>query len=217
MSPCSGRPGHAGCVTEIVTEGSGEAEAIADRAELSVRFSATGRQRAAAVKALGQQVAAAEPLFELPGVEVASRRLAVHTDWRNNRRVGSVASEDIALRIVDVEVLEDVLDRLIAAEPNNLFGPQWTLSDPSAAVRQAQRQAVADARRRAEGYAEALGSRLGRLLRLSEAAEGPPVVLRTAMAAPAGMAEVDSRQLGLDPEPVRVTVRCTTTWELAQN
>src|ERR1700741_4410122 len=102
-------------VTEIVTEGSGEAEAIADRAELSVQFSATGRQRAAAVQALGQQVAAAEPSFDLPGVEVVHRRLAVHTDWRNNRRVGSVASEDIALRIVDVEVLEDLLDRLIGA------------------------------------------------------------------------------------------------------
>ena len=139
----------------------------------------------------------------------------MHTDWRNNRRVGSVASEDIALRIVDVEVLEDLLDRLIGAEPSNLFGPRWTLSDPSAAVRQAQRQAVADARRRAEGYADALGGRLGRLLRLSEAAEGPPVVLRTAMAASVGVTEVDSRQLGLDPEPVRVTVRCTTTWELA--
>ena len=57
--------------------------------------------------------------------------------------------------------------------------------------------------------------RLGRLVRLSEAAEGPPVVLRTAMAATAAEA-VDSRQLGLDPEPVRVAVRCTTTWELVE-
>jgi uncharacterized protein len=24
----------------------------------------------------------------------------------------------------------------------------------------------------------------------------------------------DVRELGLEPEPVRVTVRCTTTWEL---
>ncbi len=203
-------------MTEIVTEGSGEAEAIADRAELSVQFSATGRQRAAAVRALGQQVAAAEPLFELPGVEIVHRRLAVYTDWRNNRRVGSVASEDVALRIVDVGVLENLLDRLIAAEPANLFGPRWSLSDPSAPVREAQRAAVADARRRAEGYADALGGRLGRLVRLSEAAEGPPVVLRTAMAVSTGVAEVESRQLGLDPEPVRVAVRCTTTWELAE-
>ena len=161
-----------------------------------------------------QRVAAAEPLFERPGVEVSHRRLAVHTDWRNNRRVGSVASEEIALRIVDVGVLEDVLDRLIAAEPSDLFGPQWSLSDPSAAVREAQRQAVADARRRAEGYAEALGSRLGRLLRLSEAAEGPRWCCVPRWRRRGRRRRWTAGSSAWIPEPVRVTVRCTTTWEL---
>ena len=74
---------------------------------------------------------------------------------------------------------------------------------------------MADARDRAEGYAAALGGRLGALLRLSEAgrrrrrAAGVPRWPRwRAEAAP------DVRELGLEPEPVRVTVRCTTSWEL---
>lgn len=202
-------------VTEIVTEGSGYHEQIADRAGLNVRFSASGPNRAGAVRALGEQVAATEPVFALPGVELTGRRLAVHTDWRNNRRLGCIASEEIGLRIVDLGVLEDVLNRLVAAEPASLTGPSWSLDDTTASVREAQRMAVADARRRAEGYAEALGERLGELRRLSEAAEpaGPPMPMR-AMAA-SGEQGVDVRSLGLEPEPVRVTVRCTTTWELA--
>jgi hypothetical protein len=73
---------------------------------------------------------------------------------------------------------------------------------------------VADARDRAEGYAAALGGTLGALLRLSEAGEpSSPVAFRTAHAEVATAAQ-DVHELGLEPEPVRVAARCTTTWEL---
>jgi uncharacterized protein len=89
------------------------------------------------------------------------------------------------------------------------------LKDPDAARRTAQARAVADARDRAEGYAAALGGRLGALLRLSEAGDGgvEPRAFRMAAMARAEAAP-DVRELGLEPEPVRVTVRCTTNWEL---
>jgi uncharacterized protein YggE len=109
-------------------------------------------------------------------------------------------------------VLDAVLSALVGAEPTDLRGPMWTLEDPAAAVREAQKRAVADARTRAEGYAVALGGTLGPLLRLSEAAEHAPMH-RMAMA-PAESAGPDVRALGLEPEPVRVTARCTTTWAL---
>jgi uncharacterized protein YggE len=71
---------------------------------------------------------------------------------------------------------------------------------------------VADARDRAEGYAAALGGTLGALRRLSEAPEhvAAPAMMRMARAE----AAPDVRELGLEPEPVRVTAHCTTTWEL---
>jgi len=94
-------------------------------------------------------------------------------------------------------------------------GPNWQLKDPAAARRTAQERAVADARDRAEGYAAALGGRLGALLRLSEAGGGAAEPRAFAMAAMAREAAApDVRELGLEPEPVRVTVRCATSWEL---
>lgn len=199
-------------MTEIVTEGSGWYEQPGDRAELDVGFTASARTRSAAVTALGHKVAAAAPGLEATGLRVAHRRLWVHNEWRRDRVVGCRAAEDVRLVVEDVAVLEQVLSALIGAEPTSLDGPRWVLADPAAARREAQRRAVADARDRAEGYASALGVGLGELLRLSEAADhhGGPIAYR--MAARAEAAAPDVRDLGLEPEPVRVTVQCTTTW-----
>jgi uncharacterized protein YggE len=196
---------------EIVTEGSGWHEQPADRAELQVGYAGTGRDRSAAVAALGKQVAAAEPAFGLRGVTVLHRRLSVHDQWRGNRVVGSRATEDVTLRLDDVGALEEVLAALVASEPATLSGPNWQLKQPATARRTAQERAVADARDRAEGYAAALGGRLGALKRLSESVGGGVEPRAFAMAREAAP---DVCELGLEPEPVRVTVRCTTSWEL---
>lgn len=199
---------------EIVTEGSGWYEQVADRAELQVGYAGTGRDRSAAVAELGKRVAAAEPAFTLRGVSVLHRRLAVHDQWRGHRVVGCRATEDITLRLDDVGVLDEVLAAVVAGEPATLNGPTWQLTDPAAARRTAQARAVADARDRAEGYAAALAGRLGALLRLSEVAGGGIEPRAFAMAAMGREAAPDVRELGLEPEPVRVTVRCATSWEL---
>lgn len=192
---------------QIVTVGEGWVEETGDRAEVTVGFAAEHESRAAAVDALAAQVRGVT--FEGPGVEVRHRRLWVHPRWDADGRMhGCRAGEVVTLRVTDVAVLEDLLSRLVAAEPAELSGPHWVLADPSAARRAAQARAVADARDRAEGYAAALGARLGGLLRLTE--EQGHGVFETAQAR--GFAGDGTHDLALAPEPVRVTVRCTTTW-----
>lgn len=195
-----------------MTEGSGWYEQPGDRAELDVSFTAVARTRSDAVRDLGRRMAAAEPALTRPGLRVRHRRVRVHHEWRGNKVVGCRAAEDLALLVTDVAELDAVLSALVGAEPTDLHGPRWVLDDPAAALREAQKRAVADARTRAEGYAAALDAALGPLLRLSEAPEhAVPVAYRTAAAEAAGP---DVRALGLEPEPVRVTARCTTTWAL---
>ena len=202
-------------MSEIVTEGSGWVEQTADRADLTVVFEARGRRRAAAVEALGAQVARGEKGLGLAGVEVLSRRVSVHTEYRSGKPQGCRAAEFVQVRVTDLGVLEEAMSLLLGAEPASFQGPSWSLAEPEAIAARAQEKAVADARRRAEGYAAALGGRLGALVRLSEADERGGAVPLMAMRA-RGMAEggPDVSDLGLDPEPVRVTARCTTTWTL---
>jgi uncharacterized protein YggE len=204
-----------GAGPEIVTEGSGWHEQLADRAELDVSYSATARTRADAVRELSSQVAGAEPALSHPAVQVRHRRIWVHNEWRGKRIVGCRAGQDIAVLVTDVTALEEVLSGLVASEPTGLHGPRWTLADEVSANREAQRRAVADARGRAEGYAAALDGRLGALRVLSETPEHADGYRMLAAADQFdGSQAPDVRDLGLEPEPVRVTARCSTRWEL---
>jgi uncharacterized protein YggE len=204
-------------VPEIVTEGSGWHEQTADRADLDLGFTATAKTRADAVRELGRRVAEVEPHLAHPAVEVRHRRVWVRNEWRGRRISGCRAGQSISIRIIDVTALEEVLSALIGAEPSDLQGPRWSLDDREAAERAAQHRAVADARARAEGYAAALGGRLGPLRLLTESPDHGPVAFRAA-AAPMSSGEAasgpDVHDLGLEPEPVRVTARCATRWIL---
>lgn len=197
---------------EIVTEGSGWFEQPGDQAELDISLTATAKTRSDAVRSLGTRVR----VLDVPVVDaqvVRYRRLWVRNEWRADRIVGCRAGEDIGLLLREPAQLEEVLAALVMAEPTDLHGPRWILRDPAAAQREAQQRAVADARERAEGYATALGGTLGPLRLLSEVPEhgGTPIAYR--MAARESAAP-DIRELGLEPEPVRVTARCATRWAL---
>ena len=69
----------------------------------------------------------------------------------------------------------DLLVRLADREMVELTGPEWALRPDSEVYRRARTEAVRDARRRAEEYAAAAGSRLtglGSVRRIMEARSG---------------------------------------------
>ncbi len=207
--------GLAGQVAEVVTKGTGEVERTADRAQVDVTFEALGAERSEAVSLLNQRISAVEPLLE--SFEVRSRQLSVHDDWDNNQRVGSRASQQYVIWVSDLDKLDGLLGELVQAEPSWINGPTWTLVDDTEAIREAQKEAVADALRRAEGYAAALGRRLGPLLRIGDAEGGvgysPRMMSGAAsfeMAGPAGMVD----QLNLKAQQITVAAACTAAWSL---
>lgn len=202
-------------IPEIVTQGTGTFEQLGDQAELDVSFSAVAATRTAAVGRLGALLGVLdEPLV---AEAVRSRQLWVHNEYEDKGKItGCRAGQSVWLLVRDLGRLEELLSLLVAAEPTGMDGPRWGLSDNAAGLREAQQRAVADARQRAEGYAEALGGRLGALRLLTDGHHGGPgggygaraVALSFDGGAP------DIRQLGLEPEPVTISASCTTTWEL---
>ena len=87
-------------------------------------------------------------------------------------------------RIRDIKMGAPVLDGVVAAGANLMFGLTFTLNDPSPVEAQARALAVRDAATRARHFADAAGVRLGELLQLSEkstAATGP--IFRAALMA----------------------------------
>lgn len=205
---------------EVVTSGTGEVERVADRAELRLGYTSRGRDRAAAVRELTRRISTVEPLLDHAGVEVRDRRLSVHDVWDGRRRSGAQADQTYLLRITDVTVLDNLLAILVTTEPASLDGPDWELADPSSAFREAQRAAVADARTRAEGFADALGAHLATLIRLVDGSPAHAGPIRfgqaqSAMAMPAGGRMPQMAELSLEPQRVSVYANCTVTWGLS--
>ena len=205
--------GWLGTVAEVVTKGTGEVERTADRAQVDVTFEAVGSERSEAVSTLNQRISAVEPLLE--DFEVRSRQLSVHDNWDNNQRVGSRAQQQYVIWVSDLDKLDGLLADLVQNEPSWVNGPSWTLVDDTEAIREAQKEAVADALRRAEGYASALGRRLGPLLRIGDTDGNSHYSPRMAsasfeMAGPAGMVD----QLNLKAQQITVSATCTAAWAL---
>jgi hypothetical protein len=62
-----------------------------------------------------------------------------------------------------IDQVGDILDRLVTAGATEIGSVEFLVSEPSTALDHAREVAIADARRKAEVYAQASGIRLGRL------------------------------------------------------
>jgi len=211
------RIGLAGGMAEVETYGTGHVEKIADRAGLRVSYSQQAEDRTSAVAALTERIRTVEPVLARDGVQVRDRRLSVHDVWDRKRRSGTQANQSYQVRITDLGVLNDLVADLVVTEPATLDGPLWELTDRDEAVSQGQQEAVADGKRRAEGYMAALGRRLGPLLRIADGPFPPqpgqfmPAAMSLAADATRGP---NIAELSLQPQLVTVIITCTMVWEI---
>lgn len=103
-------------------------------------------------------------------------------EGRRPRITGYVARNEVELRLRDVARAGDVVSELFAAGANQVRGPEFSHSDPKPAQDRARKDAIANAQEEAAAYADALGMRVARVLRVSqrgsfEAEEGDRIVV----------------------------------------
>jgi uncharacterized protein YggE len=101
-------------------------------------------------------------------------------DYVNGRQVprGYVARNSIEVRVDRLEQLPEVIDTGIAAGATNAGAIRFDLRDRTAAEREALKNAVADARARAEAAASGAGLTIARVLSIQEGGRGevpPPI------------------------------------------
>jgi hypothetical protein len=124
---------------------------------------------------------------------------------------GYNVSNSVAVMVRDIPRLGALLDKAVGAAANSIYGVSFGHNDASALLDKARPLAVADARRKAEIYANAGGARIGRLMVLTEeAGRQPPMALSRAYAA--GAAAPTPIEAGED----RLTVSVTARFELTQ-
>jgi len=167
---------------EIVVEGLGEAHALPDRAVVHVNVSDEGTSREEVYEAAARLAAQVDAVLEgeadaVDRVVTAALVVQPRTRWHKGEteRTGWRASRTSTVDVVALDRLGGLLAQLVAAG-GAINGPTWELGIGHPAHDEARRNAAADARRRADAYAAALGVKVGAVAWVAEPGFGlaPP-------------------------------------------
>ena len=192
---------------QITVTGTGVISTAPDMAV--VRIGVTREARTASEAMRDASAAAATVLDNIKAagvaakdVQTASLNLSPVWDRGNNRPPqvrGYVASNDLTVRVRDLDGLGGLLDAVVSDGANTLNGLSFSIADPGPAQTEARAAAVRDARAKAETLATAAEVTLGPVLRINEGggSVAPAPMMRGAMmeaaAVPIAEGEVDVR------------------------
>jgi hypothetical protein len=88
--------------------------------------------------------------------------------------IGYTASNQLTIKVRDLDNLGSMLDSLVKAGGNTFNGLNFALDDNTEVRNEARREAMAQARARADLYAEAAGLRVMRIVTISESGSYSP-------------------------------------------
>lgn len=94
-----------------------------------------------------------------------------YSDKQPPRITGYEASNTVSVRLRDMAKIGDVLDALVREGANQINGPDLVVEKPDAALDEARRAAMQQAKSRAELYAEAAGLKVRRIVSIAESGQ----------------------------------------------
>ncbi len=178
--------------TGLVVRGQGRVEAPPDMATLSLGVTAeagTAREAMArnsdAMTAVLQRLRSSGiggPDVQTSGLTLSPRYVQQGPD-ETPQVSGYVAQNVVTVRVLALDDLGPVLDAAVSDGANTMGGLSFGVQEPQALEDQARREAVEDARRKAEEMADAAGVALGPVRAIvEEGFGGGPVMMEARMA-----------------------------------
>lgn len=177
----------------ISVTGTGTIEAAPDMATLMIGVTTQGETAAAALAANSTATEAVIARLTASGIEardMQTSNLSINPNWTGYDSSsptisGYVASNMLTVRVRKLDTTGAVLDAAVADGANTLNGMTFGLADPEPAYDEARKEAVADARAKAELLAAAAGVTLGPVLSISDsgAMTDPAPMYRDAVSA----------------------------------
>ena len=105
-----------------------------------------------------------------------------HTQEGRRHSLGHRATSRVSVRLSDPELIGQLIAQTTEDLAARIEGPRWLISLDNPVRLEAARQAAADARRKAQAYAEGVSAKLGRLVRLSEPGDQREMPMRISAA-----------------------------------
>jgi uncharacterized protein YggE len=131
------------------------------------------------------------------------------------RIAGYQATNNLTVKLHDLDKVSDVIDALVAKGVNQINGPNFNVDKPETFLNKARQDAMKKADERARVYAQATGLRVQRIVSISENSNigmPRPYMMKAAMANE--MASGDATPLA--PGQVDLDVTVNVTYELAK-
>ncbi len=167
---------------EIVVSGEGIASTAPDMATIRVGVAREARLAGDAMRQTSEAMTGVLSLLE--GEDIAARdiqttnvslrpRFQRTNDGSPPRVTGYIASNDLMIRVRDLEALGGVLDAVVSEGANAVNGIFFGVTEPGPLETEARRAAVSDAREKAEVLADAAGVVLGPVISINEGRSRP--------------------------------------------
>jgi hypothetical protein len=169
-------------VEKVVTvTGEATAAVAPDAAVIRIGVNSQDKTAREASDANAKQMSAVLAAIKDTGIaerDIQTSRLSLQPQYDTSksgtaRLTGFQANNQVTVRIRDIDKLATVLDRAIAAGANEMSGIEFVVTEQSRMLDQARDDAIADARRKAELYAKAAGTKLGNVISISEEGAAP--------------------------------------------
>ena len=169
----------------IVVSGDGEATAAPDMATLTIGVQTEAKTAAEALSQNAARMDAAIKKLKQRGVDekdIQTSGLSVSPQYdydssrpRSEPRItGYMASNNVVVKLRKLDKAGSIIDDAISGGANSMSGLSFGFADLSPLLKEARRNAVKDARERAELYADAAGVKLGPVLRISDTFDVQP-------------------------------------------
>jgi uncharacterized protein YggE len=202
----------------VTVRGHALARAEPDEAVLWITLSALDDAPGAALSDVSARSNALVALLDEVGIAGSDRSttgVTVYEDFdhteRGRRSLGHRAVSRVSVRLSDPELIGRLIAEATANLDARIDGPSWLISLDNPIRLEAARQAAADARRKAEAYADGVGAKLGELVRLSERGD-QHVAIRGLAAASRGPRMVEP--VPVEPGEHEVTASIEATFVL---
>ena len=186
---------HHGPPPSITVSGTGSVDAVPDAAVLTAGVETRADEAAGAVRANTEAMTRVIAALKEAGVDdkdVQTANFSINPVWAQDgdggqppRIAGYQASNQVRLTVRDLTRIGTLLDALVSAGANAAGGLEFVVKDARVREREALKDAVEDARARAETLAAAGGFALGPVLTVTESSQGyaPPYPMVRSMMA----------------------------------
>jgi uncharacterized protein len=190
----------------VTTQGRTASEALAANSAAMNKVIAALKKAGIADKDIQTSQISLNPLYGQPVVSPNGQIV------QEPQIVGYQATNTVNIRSRDIKGFGKVLDALVSSGANQVSGPAFQMSDPSAATDEARASAMASARARAALYAKAAGLRVVRIVSISE---GGGYNVPQPVYAMAKMADASSAPVPISAGEVEAQISLTVQFELA--